>query len=105
MGGLDKNLCSVYTLREDVPPLTHESEVFMQRVENIRRNLEELIGCNVAIEFDCGRNKSEETTGTIRNTYRGIFTVEVDFGSKTSGIVSYSYTDVLCEKVKITPLN
>ncbi|MDO5716839.1 MAG: Veg family protein [Tissierellia bacterium] len=77
----------------------------MQRVEDIKRSLADLVGQEVNIEADRGRNKSMETIGKIANTYPGVFTVEVSFGSESSGIVSYSYTDVLCEKVKITPLS
>lgn len=81
----------------------NESGCVMSRVEAIKNDLKEMIGQTVVIKADMGRNKIVEATGILANTYPGIFTVEVNFSSDVTGIVSYSYSDILCERVRVTP--
>ncbi len=76
----------------------------MSKVEIIKGNLEGLVGKSVMIKSDLGRNKTIETEGVITNTYPGVFTVEVNYNTEVTGTVSFSYSDVLCDRVSITPL-
>ena len=76
----------------------------MSKVEKIKGHLEGLVGKPVMIKSDLGRNKTIETEGVVTNTYPGVFTVEVNYGTDAIGTVSFSYSDVLCDRVVITPL-
>lgn len=76
----------------------------MSKVEIIKGNLEGLVGKTVRIKSDLGRNKTIETDGIVTNTYPGIFTVEVNYNADVTGTVSFSYSDVLCDRVSITPV-
>lgn len=76
----------------------------MSKVEIIKGNLRGLVGKAVRIKSDLGRNKTIETDGVVKNTYPGVFTVEVNYNADVTGTVSFSYSDVLCDRVSITPL-
>lgn len=76
----------------------------MSKVEIIKGNLKGLVGKPVMIKSDLGRNKTLETEGVVTNTYPGVFTVEVNYNLDVTGTVSFSYSDVLCDRVVITPL-
>lgn len=65
-------------------------------IENVKNNIEELIGKEATIKYSLGRNKYEKYNGIIKETYNKIFLFE------TNGIKkSFSYVDVLTKNVKI----
>lgn len=65
-------------------------------IENVKNNIEELIGKEAIIKYSLGRNKYEKYNGIIKETYNKIFLFE------TNGIKkSFSYVDVLTKNVKI----
>ena len=66
-------------------------------IENVKNNIEDLIGKEATIKYSLGRNKYEKYSGIIKETYSKIFLFE------TNGIKkSFSYADVLTKNVKIS---
>ena len=66
-------------------------------IENVKNNIEELIGKQAIVKYNLGRNKYEKYNGIIKETYNKIFLIE------TNGIKkSYSNADVLTKNVKIS---
>lgn len=69
-------------------------------IENVKNNIEELIGKEATVKYNLGRNKYEKYNGIIKETYNKIFLIE------TNGIKkSFSYVDVLIKNVKISIKN
>ncbi len=69
-------------------------------IENVKNNIEELIGKEATVKYNLGRNKYEKYNGIIKETYNKIFLIE------TNGIKkSFSYVDVLTKNVKISIKN
>lgn len=73
----------------------------MQNIMNIKRKITALVGETVEVESDLGRNRLVKKEGKIMNAYPGVFTVKFYLNSEDQSIISYSYSDVLCERVKI----
>lgn len=69
-------------------------------IENVKNNIEELIGKEATVKYNLGRNKYEKYNGIIKETYNKIFLIE------TNGIKkAFSYVDVLTKNVKISIKN
>lgn len=69
-------------------------------IENVKNNIQDLIGKKAVIKYNLGRNKYEKYIGVIKKTYNKIFLIE------TNGIKkSFSYVDVLTKNVKISIKN
>ena len=69
-------------------------------IENVKNNIQDLIGKKAIIKYNLGRNKYEKYIGVIKKTYNKIFLIE------TNGIKkSFSYVDVLTKNVKISIKN
>ncbi len=66
-------------------------------IENVKNNIEELIGKEATIKYNLGRNKYEKYNGIIKETYNKIFLIEINGIKK-----SFSYADVLTKNVKIS---
>jgi len=62
----------------------------------VKEMIKDLIGKEVSLKVNVGRNKFEYYVGTIENIYPAIFTVKVD-----SLVKSFTYSDVLTKSVKI----
>ncbi|MCI6609997.1 MAG: Veg family protein [Ezakiella sp.] len=73
----------------------------MQNINNIKRKIATLVGETVELETNHGRNNLERVEGKIVNAYPGIFTFEYSLSDTNDNITSFSYSDVLCNKVKI----
>ncbi|NLB80338.1 MAG: Veg protein [Clostridiaceae bacterium] len=71
----------------------------------IRTALELNVGKRVCLTARKGKKKSVVRQGTIENTFPSIFTVKIENGNgcatRTSRIVSYSYTDILTKAIEI----
>ena len=63
----------------------------------IKNKLDSRIGDNVKIVYNGSRNKREEYSGIISETYNYIFIVKVDNKEKKS----FSYSDVLTSTIEI----
>ncbi len=66
-------------------------------IEKIKNNIDSKLGNNVKIVYNGSRNKREEYSGVISETYNYIFIVKVGSDEKKS----FSYRDVLTNTVEI----
>ena len=65
-------------------------------IEKIKKEIYSMVGKEVNLYVNLGRNKEENYVGTILNVYPKLFTVNVD------GIIkSFSYSDVLTKMIVI----
>ena len=71
-------------------------------LEIIKRNLEPFVGKKVMIRANQGRRKVLETEGILENTYPKLFVVKLSDKPGLVKRVSYTYADVLTEKVKVS---
>lgn len=65
-------------------------------IEKIKKEIYSMIGKEVNLYVNLGRNKEENYVGTILNVYPKLFTVNVDGIFK-----SFSYSDVLTKTIVI----
>ena len=63
----------------------------------IKNKLDNRIGDNVKIVYNGSRNRREEFSGIISETYNYIFVVKIDNKEKKS----FSYSDVLTNTIEI----
>lgn len=68
----------------------------------IKRSLDQNIGKRITIQANGGRRKTIERSGLLEGTYPSVFTIKLDQDEYSVERVSYSYTDVLTETVKLT---
>lgn len=66
-------------------------------IEKIKNNIDNRIGDNVKVIYNGSRNKREEYSGVIAETYNFIFIVKME-GSE---VKSFSYRDVLTNTVEV----
>ncbi|MGM9882352.1 MAG: Veg family protein [Bacilli bacterium] len=66
-------------------------------IEKIKNNIDSKLGDNVKIVYNGSRNKKEEYSGVITETYNYIFIVKVG----SDEIKSFSYRDILTNTVEI----
>ena len=67
-------------------------------IETVKKKLIDIIGKDIKMQVNKGRNKLFKYEGVIENLYPSVFT----FKSQGSDIIkSYSYTEILCGAVKI----
>ena len=70
----------------------------MMQLEKIKKNLQELQGKKIFIEYNLGRNKYESYRVKIKELYSNIFLVELNDHSL---VKSFSYNDVITKIIKI----
>ncbi|MFA9559779.1 Veg family protein [Evansella sp. AB-rgal1] len=68
----------------------------------IKQALDENLGKRITIQANGGRRKTIERSGLLEGTYPSVFTIKLDQDEYSVERVSYSYTDVLTETVKLT---
>ncbi len=73
-------------------------------LQDIRRNLETLVGEKILLRANGGRRKTVERTGVLEETYPSVFVIKLDQASNSFKRVSYSYADVLTETVELLVL-
>lgn len=73
-------------------------------IDNIKQQVNAFKGLDARFEVNLGRNKFYNFEGKVDNIYPSLFTVAVNDGDKVK-THSYSYSDVLCGQVKLSPLN
>lgn len=71
-------------------------------VGHVRQAVAKHIGRKVEIRSNLGRHKYDVTKGTIKETYPGIFLVQLDGTGEGGRTVSYSYADVIARDVQLT---
>ncbi|SDO59434.1 Veg family protein [Alkalicoccus daliensis] len=68
----------------------------------IKQALEANVGKKVTIQANGGRKKMIERSGLLEGIYPSVFTVKLDKDEYSIERLSYSYTDVLTETVKLS---
>lgn len=66
-------------------------------IEKIKNNIDSRLGNNVKVIYNGSRNKKEEYSGVISETYNYIFIVKMN----DDEIKSFSYRDVLTNTIEI----
>ena len=67
----------------------------------IKAKLDSYIGKNLTVTSHVGRKKVLTRRGTLRETFPAIFVIELDHDESAIKRVSYSYTDVLTNNIKL----
>ena len=70
----------------------------------IKRNIESCYSKPVSVRLNLGRNKFVNFEATLSGIYPSIFTVQPT-DKNFLGKTTYSYAEILCGKVFITPKN
>lgn len=68
----------------------------------IKQALQANVGKKVTIQANGGRKKIIERSGLLEGIYPSVFTVKLDKDEYSIERLSYSYTDVLTETVKLS---
>lgn len=72
------------------------------RLADIKSKLDSCIGASLTVTSHIGRKKVSKCHGVLKETFPAIFIVELDDdGRNVVERVSYSYTDVLTNNIKI----
>ena len=66
-------------------------------IEKIKNNIDSKLGDNVKIIYNGSRNKKEEYSGIISETYNYIFIIKTD----SDEVKSFSYRDVLTNTIEL----
>lgn len=69
-------------------------------LQDIKRDIEALVGERVRVTTSKGRRQVVEREGTLEKTYPSLFVIRMDGDSGRR--VSYTYVDVLTESVKLS---
>lgn len=66
-------------------------------IDDIKKKILNLKGITVEMNINRGRKKFDTLSGTIKDVYPSVFTVEVE--KDKSALQTFSYYDVLCGNV------
>lgn len=67
----------------------------------IKNDIDGHIGERVLLRANSGRKKVIEREGILEKTYPNIFVVRIEGTDRTSRVISYSYSDILTNTVKV----
>ncbi len=70
-------------------------------LRDIKTMLDDKLGEEIIVTVQMGRKKQRERKGTLAETYRSIFIVDLDDTDNNIDRVSFSYRDVLTNVVEI----
>ena len=71
-------------------------------VHNIKKEISGYLERDVRVHVALGRNRYADFTGKLTGVYPALFTVAPD-DRNYRGKTAYSYAEVLCGSVKVTP--
>ena len=71
-------------------------------IASVKRTIADYFRFKVDVTVDLGRNKVLSYRGELSGVYPALFTVRPD-DDRFLGKTSYSYAEVLCGSVKVTP--
>lgn len=71
--------------------------MIIMNIDIIRNKIDSKLGDNVKVVYNGSRNKKEEYSGIISETYNYIFIVKMDSNEKKS----FSYSDILTNTIEI----
>lgn len=67
-------------------------------LKSAKEEISVLLGLDVEVKVNLGRNKTESFNGKLTNVYQSLFTV-TPFDKNYKGKTSYSYSEYLCGNV------
>lgn len=73
-------------------------------IKKIKRQIQNIIGCNVELKDNIGHKKIVVRYGVIEGAYPSIFVIRTA-GKNNSNRISYSYTDILTHTVEMRVQN
>ena len=73
----------------------------LETIENVRKRLESIKGQDIKMQVNRGRKKTISFDAKLVAIYPSVFTVTVNTPSISER--SYSYTEILCGNVKVSP--
>lgn len=73
----------------------------LDTIESVKKRLENIRGTDVLVAVNRGRKKIVKYDAKLLNLYPSVFTVSVENSNQPER--SYSYTEVLCGNVRISP--
>ncbi|MDO5725613.1 MAG: Veg family protein [Tissierellia bacterium] len=74
----------------------------MSNMDIIRKELESHIGKRVVLKADKGRKRIVTKQGIIESVFPSLFVIELTGKEHTGQKITYTYSDVLTETVKLT---
>ena len=69
-------------------------------INSIKDMVEKLLGKDIIVKLNLGRNKFVTFPATLNGVYPSLFTVS-PFDKNFLGKTTYSYSEILCGRVKI----
>lgn len=73
----------------------------VQTLDNIRLNLEKHLGKRIILKANKGRKQITTKRGILEDVYPSVFIVKLEDNGNGYQRVSYSYSDLLTENVKL----
>lgn len=73
----------------------------VQTLDNIRLSLEKHLGKRIILKANKGRKQIMTKRGILENVYPSVFIVKLEASGDRYQRVSYSYSDLLTENVKL----
>ena len=73
----------------------------VQTLDNIRVSLEKHLGKRILLKANKGRKQIMTRRGILENVYPSVFIVKLEASGNAYQRVSYSYSDLLTENVKL----
>lgn len=73
----------------------------VQTLDNIRLSLEKHLGKKIILKANKGRKQITTKKGILENVYPSVFIVKLEASESGYQRVSYSYSDLLTENVKL----
>lgn len=73
----------------------------IQTLDNIRLSLEKHLGKKILLKANKGRKQITTKRGILENVYPSVFIVKLEANGSKYQRVSYSYSDLLTENVKV----
>ena len=73
----------------------------VQTLDNIRLSLEKHLGKRIILKANKGRKQIMTRRGILENVYPSVFIVKLEASGNAYQRVSYSYSDLLTENVKL----
>lgn len=73
----------------------------VQTLDNIRLSLEKHLGKRIILKANKGRKQITTKRGILENVYPSVFIVKLEASGSGYQRVSYSYSDLLTENVKL----
>ena len=70
-------------------------------INSVKRAVKSIVGEDVCVKVNLGRNKFASYEGKLTNVYPSLFTIEPNY--EFMGKTSFSYAELMCGNVKIKP--